>query len=213
MGGGRARRPGPRRVRTAESGLGIGGRRARGRCYYCGARERAEPPRPGAGTRREGPALQARGVLPTALAASSGRHAEPSPGKSGARAAGPGTQAASAWDAGTLGGGGLPSGVRALREHPEGSRGESEIIPGARRRRVAAGAGSRRAPGGARFLSVPLARPRPSGSGMGGGVFRPFLSQKLFLLQPARGQYVGKRGPGIPASGVAWRDRGGVGGP
>lgn len=33
---------------------------------------------------------------------------------------------------------------------------------------------------GARFLSAPPARPRPSGPGMGGGVFRPFLSTKLF---------------------------------
>ena len=46
---------------------------------------------------------------------------------------------APAWDARTLGGGDGAPGIRALREHPDGSRGESGVIPGTPRRRVAAG--------------------------------------------------------------------------
>ena len=145
------------------------------------------------------------GVLPAALAASSGRHAEPSPGKSGAREAGPGRR----WrPPGTLG---LWAVGTALRESARS--GSTLMVPGENpelsreprggewlRARDPAGDLAER---GARFLSVPLSRPRPSGSGMGGGVFRPFLSQKLFLLQPARGQYVGEaraRDPGEPRS-------------
>lgn len=139
-------------------------------------------------TRREGPALRERGVLPTALP----RARAATPNRLPVRAARgrPGRGAGGARlgrsDSGRWG--------TALRESARSGNtlmvpgGEFGIIPGTPRRRVAAGAGPRRGPGGARFLSVPLARPRPSGSGMGGGVFRPFLSQKLFLLQPARDQ-------------------------
>lgn len=53
--------------------------------------------------------------------------------------------------------------------------------------------------------------PQPSGAGMGRGIFRPFLSLKLFHTPASAAAWgiVGSMVPRILASGGAWRDRGG----
>lgn len=144
----------------------------------------------------------ARGVLLTALAASSGRHAEPSPGKSGARAAGPGTQAASAWDVDFRRWG------TALRESARSGStlkvpGESpKLVPGALRRGVAA----RGIPAGhlaerASFLPLRPGRRHP-GLGWAAASSAPSSPRNFFYSSQRAASTWGSEGP-IPASGVA----------
>lgn len=138
--------------------------------------------------------------------ASSGRHAEPSPGKSGARAAGPGRR----WrPPGTLGlwtvGDGAP-GVRALREHPDGSRGRIRNYPGNPAAESGCGRGT---PPGTWRSALPFCAPRPAAAirVWDGRRRLPPLPLPETFSTPASARPVGGGGEG-----PAWKDRAGVGG-
>lgn len=151
-------------------------------------------------TRREGPALRERGVLPTALP----RARAATPNRLPVRAARgrPGRGAGGARlgrsDSGRWG--------TALREHPDGSRGRIRNYPGNPAAESGCGRGT---PPGTWRSALPFCAPRPAAAirVWDGRRRLPPLPLPETFSTPASARPVGGGGEG-----PAWKDRAGVGG-